>query len=65
MGPNPTRDPKFHESQGGLIPPEPAASDSLGGGKRPKSQTRLVPFPKLPDRLGGSTVRPAAALALG
>lgn len=40
--------------RGGLVPPEPVASDTLGGGKCPKSQTRLVPFPKLPDRLGGS-----------
>lgn len=40
--------------RGGLVPPEPVASDTLRGGKCPKSQTQLVPFPKLPDRLGGS-----------
>ena len=39
---------------GGLIPPEPVTSDTLGGGKCPKSQTQLTPFPKLPDGLGGS-----------
>lgn len=45
-------DPKTARAreQGGLFPPESAASDALWGGKRPKSQRLL----KLPDGLGGS-----------